>query len=230
MAITITIDGDFTLDETSGQQTGADSTPSGSPTDDSDVDVTSLPTPFYDYLFTDLALDPTFPIDVCAAQSASDLINVSSNGPLNTLGLTDADGNALDGTQSSGLFTTDGDEIFLWSALDGQVVLGKTGAGDVVFAVYMDPGATVAGSTDIALWSVTFEAIDHGTNPDQDDAVDLLQNAYLTATGSQTFNFDDLPSGSNLFGSVADDPAGVGILVFGRAPVMDFERKIHQRK
>ena len=44
MAITITLDGDYTLDESSGLQTGADGTPSGTPTDDSDVDVTTLPT------------------------------------------------------------------------------------------------------------------------------------------------------------------------------------------
>lgn len=35
-----------------------------------------------------------------------------------------------------------------------------------------------------------------------------------------TFDFDDLPSGSNLFGSVADSADGPGIFVFGRDPVL----------
>jgi hypothetical protein len=34
------------------------------------------------------------------------------------------------------------------------------------------------------------------------------------------FDFDDLPSGSNLFGSVAEDPAGPGILITGRDIVL----------
>ena len=218
MAITITLDGDYTLDESSGLQTGADGTPSGTPTDDSDVDVTTLPTEFYDYLFTDLALDDAFPTLVGAAQSASDLLNVTADTPIDTFGITGLNGAVLDGTQSSGLFTTDGDEIFLWSALDGQAVLGKTAGGDVVFAVYLEPGSTVAGSTDYTLWSVTFEALDDPDNPDQDEPVDLLQNAYVTATGSKEFNFDELPSGNNLFGMVGD--ADDAIVVIGTLPVL----------
>ena len=218
MPIIITLDGDYTIDETSDLQNGADTSPSGTPTDDSDVDVTTLPTEFYDYLFTDLALDDSFPTLVGAAQSASGILNLTSDTPIDTFGITGENGAVLDGTQSSGLFTTDGDEIFLWSALDGQAVLGKTAGGDVVFAVYLEPGTTVGGSTDYTMWSVTFEAIQHPDNPDQDEAVDLLQNAYVTATGSKEFNFDDLPSGNNLFGMVGD--ADDAILVIGALPVL----------
>jgi len=218
MPITLTLDGDYTLDETSALQNGADTSPSGTPTDDSDVDVTTLPTEFYDYLFTDLALDDSFPTLVGAAQSASGILNVTADTPIDTFGITGAGGVVLDGTQSSGLFTTDGDEIFLWSALDGQAVVGKTAGGDVVFAVYLEPGTTVDGSTDYTMWSVTFEALQDPDNPDQDEAVDLLQNAYVTATGSKEFNFDELPSGNNLFGMVGD--ADDAILVIGALPVL----------
>jgi hypothetical protein len=218
MPITLTVDGDYTLDESSTLQNGPDGTPSGTPRDDSDVDVTTLPTAFYDYLFTDLALDDTFPTLVGAAESASGIINVTADTPIDTFGITGLNGAVLDGTQSSGLFTTDGDEIFLWSAMDGQAVLGKTAGGDVVFAVYMEPGTTVDGSTDYTLWSVTFEALADPDNPDQDEAVDLLQNAYITATGSKEFNFDELPSGNNLFGMVGDESDA--ILVIGALPVL----------
>jgi hypothetical protein len=40
-----------------------------------------------------------------------------------------------------------------------------------------------------------------------------------------TFDFDNLPSGSNLFGSVADSADGPGLFVFGRDPVLSNNTK-----
>jgi hypothetical protein len=240
MAITITLaTGEtFTLDETSGLQNGADGTPTGSPTSDSDVDITTLPTAFSDYLFgTDpgeLSLDDTFPTDVGVASSSTTFIHVvSDGGPISTLGLTDADGDAFTGTTvndatSSGLSTVGGDDIFLISALDNQVVLGMYDSdGDdtldaVAFAVYMQTDGTLGADEYVQLWSVTFTALENpeagNTDDDYDDVVDLLSLVSITATGSKTFNFDALPSGQNLFGIVGD--VNDAIVVTGELPVL----------
>src|SRR6478609_2108500 len=134
MALTNTITGNYTLDETSGIQNGPDGTPSGSPRDDSDITVAQLQTDaatFYNYLFGNLTgqlnLSPMFPTNVGVAESSTSIINVqdSSGGTISSIGLTDANGAAFNGTQSSGLFTTSGHEIFLVSDLNNHVVLGK---------------------------------------------------------------------------------------------------------
>ncbi len=234
MAIDITLNGTFTLDESVGLQTGG--VPDGTEdNDDNDITLATLlsdAAAFHAYLFTDPAGLNLNTADVIgAAESATDLINVTSAGPLSTLGLTDSAGDPFDGTQSSGLFTNDGDEIFFLSDLDSQVVLGMYDSdGDdvldsVAFAAYMQPDGALDTDVDVQLFSVTFTPIAHGDPADDDEAVDLLSLVHIHATGAQTFNFDDLPSGSNLFGSVADDPAGVGLLVFGRTPVMDSNGK-----
>lgn len=222
MAIEFTLSGDYTLDESGGLQTGADGTPSGTPRADSDVAVASLPATFSTYLFTTLGLSNSFPSSVGAAASASNLINVTSDANLATLGLTDSNGDAFDGDATS-LFTTDGDQIYLWSDLNNQVVLGKTSGGDVVFAIYMEPDGALDTDVNVKLWTVTFEAIDHpvegSTTAAYDDAVDLLSLVYLTATGSKTFNFDALPSGQNLFGIVGD--VEDAIVIIGERPVLN---------
>lgn len=240
MAITITLaPGEtFTLDETSGLQNGADGTPTGSPTPDSDVAIGTLPTAFSDYLFGsdpgELNLDNTYPTDVGVASSSTTFIHVvSDGGPMSTLGLTDADGDPFTGTTvndatSSNLFTTGGDEIFLISDLDNQVVLGMYDSdGDdtldaVAFAVYMKTDGTLGTDEFVQLWSVTFTPIDNPMEGDTaaayDDAVDLLSLVSITATGTKTFNFDALPAGQNLFGMVGD--SSDAIVVTGELPVL----------
>ena len=234
MALTITIANEtFTLDENGGLQNGPDGTPVGSPRDDSDVAASTLPTAFADYLFgTDpgeLGLDNSFPTDVGVAASSSTLIHVTSGSPVATLGFTDADGNAFDGTQSSGFFTDGGQEIFLMSSPDGQTVLGMYDSGDVdpdldsvAFAVYMQTDGTLGTDEYAQLWSVTFVALanpvagDDTTDNAFDDAVDLLQNVYIHATGALDIKFDNMPSSANLFNDAAENASGGGIFVFGR--------------
>ncbi len=224
MPIDIVLDGTSTLDETSGLQTGADSSNS---TDDTDVSYASLPTDFTDRL-TALGTSSTYPTSV-GASSAVDVINVTSDGPINTLKLTDSAGDDFDGTVWSGLYTdryddedpTAREKIYLVSDSDGQILLGVTDPGQadetIVFAVYLDPDGTTS-PIDATLWSVTFEPIFHPDTTSDDDAVDLLSLAYLTATGTKTFNFDALPSGQNLFGIVGD--VNDAIVVTGELPVL----------
>src|SRR5437868_7111222 len=124
MAFTWTITGNYTLDESSGLQTGVDGTPSGSPRPDNDMPLSQLSSDapsFYSYLFTTIGLDPTFPTNVGVAESSTSFINViSDSGNLSSLSLTNSTGTSFDGTQDSGLMTTSGHEIFLTSALNGQ--------------------------------------------------------------------------------------------------------------
>jgi hypothetical protein len=237
MAITITLaDETYTLDETAGLQTGADGTPSGTPRDDSDVALSTLQAQaaaFYDYLFGvdtgELGLSTTFPTNVGVASSSTTFIHVTSDANLSTLALTDSDGDAFDGTQSSGLFTTSGKEIFLVSDLNNQVVLGKYDSDDanadldaVAFAVYMKTDGALGTDEYVQLWSVTFTALSHTVDGDTaaayDDALDLLQNVSITGTGTKTFNFNDQPAGQNLFGMVGD--ANDAIIFTGELPVL----------
>ncbi|MGH6781214.1 MAG: hypothetical protein ACREB5_03790, partial [Sphingomonadaceae bacterium] len=215
MAITFTLNGTSTQDETAGLQSLA------SLDADNDVIVTALPAFLSNRLFTQLGLISTFATNVGAAQSAVNMINVQSDGPLTSLGLTDANGDSFDGTQSTGLFTTQGEEIFLLSDSNNQIVLGVTAADEVVFAVYMEPSAGPSGSTNVRLWTVTFEAIDHPLNPNPDEPVDIFEFVNISATGSLTFDFDALPSGSNLFGVVGESPNDSAIIVIGRNPVFN---------
>jgi len=232
MALSISLSGTSTLDETAGLQTGADGTPSGSPRADTDVAYTTLPSAFTTRLTT-LGADATsagsFPATVGAA-SGVNMVSVTSDGKLSTIGLTDANGDSFDGTVWSGLYTDRYDDsnallrekIYLVSDSDNQIILGVTDPGttneQIVFAVYLDPSGTDTSKT-ATLWSVTFEPIFHPDTTSPDDAVDLLSQVYLTATGSKTFNFNNLPSGQNLFGIVGD--TNDAIVVIGALPVLN---------
>ena len=235
----------FTLDESAGIQNGADGTPSGSARADSDISLATLQTQaaaFYDYLYGggagQLGLSSTFTASVGAAASSTSLINVqdSGGGTISTIGFTDADGDSFDGTQSSGLSTADGDHaIYLVGGLNDQVVLGmydsdNNGSLDAVaFAVYMKPDGTLDSNVNLQLFTATFTALEHNTDSNTaaayDDALDLLQNVYVNATGELHINFDNMPSGSNLFNDAAESASGGGIIVIGKNPVTGTDGK-----
>jgi hypothetical protein len=239
MALTNTITGNYTLDETSGIQNGADGTPTGSPRDDSDISLAKLQTDasaFYTYLFTTKGYLTSDVIG--AAESGSSIINVqdSSGGTISSIGLTDSSGGSFDGTQSSGIFTTSGHEVFLVSDSNNQVVLGKydsdgNGSLDAVaYAVYMQPDSGgLDNNVNVQLFSVTFTALQHpvaGSDTQAyDDAVDLLQNVYVHSTGELHINFDNMPSGANLFNDAAESASGGGVIVFGMNPVVGSDGK-----
>src|SRR5204863_5772444 len=79
----------------------------------------------------------------------------------------------------------------------------------------MDPAATLASAK---VWTVQLEAI---SNPDTTNFDDPVSAAGLgVAAGvSTSFNFNELPSGQNLFGMLGD--AATGLIVFGNAPVIN---------
>jgi hypothetical protein len=238
MALTNTVTGTYTLDESSGLETGADGTPSGTPRDDSDISLAKLQTDaaaFYTYLFTTKAFQSSSVIGT--AESGTSIINVqdTSGGTISSIGLTDSSGGAFDGTQSSGLFTTSNHEIFLVSDLNNQVVLGMYDSnGDntldaVAYAVYMKPDGALDSNVDVQLFSVTFTPLQHpiaGSDTQAyDDSVDLLQNVYVHSTGELHINFDQMPSGANLFNDAAESASGGGIIVFGLDPIVQTSGK-----
>ncbi|TIT94561.1 MAG: hypothetical protein E5W59_04280, partial [Mesorhizobium sp.] len=99
MALSVTLTGTtVTLDETAGLQN-----------DDTN---TALPTAFSSRL-TALGADPATAIN--AAVSNGNVISISGvTGSVGNIAFTDSSGGALDG-DSSGLFTNDGEEIFLFT-------------------------------------------------------------------------------------------------------------------
>lgn len=123
MALSVTLTGTtVTLDETAGLQN-----------DDTN---TTLPTAFSSRL-TALGADPATAIN--QAVSNGNVISISGvTGAIGNIAFTDANGGALNG-DSSGLFTNDGEEIFLFTdTVNDNIVLGKTAAGAIAFAVFLE--------------------------------------------------------------------------------------------
>jgi hypothetical protein len=143
--------------------------------------------------------------------------DVTVTGNTNGLSLVDSNGEALDG-EATGIFTHDGEEIFLYSA-GSNVVLGRRGdggadpAGDVIFAIYLEEtGFPVSGGR---FWIAQFEAINHPDTTDHDDFVDLTGLVYVAGQSALEFDFAGAPSGNNAFMAFGD-VGGTAIIATGR--------------
>lgn len=192
----ITVTGtDVTHDETDGLQNSVATPAPAGDADDSDVQYASLPSAFKTLLE---GLFPTAEA-IGAAESDGNVVTFSPTGTLGNIALTDANGDPLDG-DDSGLTTTSGDAILLYTdPTNDNVVIGKTAGGTIVFAIYLEPtgGSPTTGAK---LWTVQYEAIDHGDDGnDFDSAVDLTGLVHVTASDAQSFSFAHAPSGQNLF-------------------------------
>ncbi|ESY67623.1 hypothetical protein X742_13870 [Mesorhizobium sp. LNHC232B00] len=222
MTTTIDINGTLTLDQTSGAQSGDTAISS---------DLTGLSTAFKDFLnglTGDLQLSAgqfAFADNVEAAVSGAGLVTVTPDGAtISKLFFSDGSGNALDGDQviynGSPLLTVDGSQpIYLHSYANGTIVLATTsateGVGDVVAAFYLNAaGNNLSASVEM----VTFQAIAHPDTTNPDDAIDWTNLLNVSASGSTSFNFDNLASGNNLF--VAVGTSGAGLVVSGIHPVI----------
>jgi hypothetical protein len=204
MALTVTPTGTtVTLDESAGLQN-----------DDTNL---ALPGAFSSRL-TALGADPATAIN--AAVSNGDVISISATGTIGNIAFTDATGGALDG-DSSGLFTNDGEEIFLFTdTVNDNIVLGKTALGAIVFAIYLEEtGTPVSGGK---FWSILFEALEHTDPLNPDDSLDLGTNLTVSASEEINFGFAGAPSGSNLF-MIFGDPTSAQIVVIGENPLNQSE-------
>src|SRR5687767_12306100 len=151
MAISITINGGVTLDESDGLQIGG----AGSSTEDnndSDIALATLQagaSSFYNRLFVSgpsgTPLSTSFATANGVAQSASNYISLSGTGSVISLGFTTATGSVLPVLGSgagaaSNLVAVDGGAITLFSdaSLGNRVVYGVDTDGDIVFAMFLD--------------------------------------------------------------------------------------------
>src|SRR5215470_3023084 len=184
----------ITHDETAGLQNSVTSSVPGD-ADDNDVLVSALP-PVFSTRLTSLGFNPNGAIG--AAESPGNVVTFNPTGTLGNIALTDANGAPLDG-DDSGLVTTGGDAIFLFTDVKDNIVFGQTLSGTLVFAIYLEE---TGGSppTGAKLWTVQYQAIDHGDDGnDHDSAVDLSGLVHVTAFEAQNFSLANAPSGSNLF-------------------------------
>ncbi|MBR0785146.1 DUF5801 repeats-in-toxin domain-containing protein [Bradyrhizobium iriomotense] len=204
MALTVTVTGTtVTLDETAGLQN-----------DDTN---TALPSAFSSRL-TALGAPAT---EINHAVSSGNVITISGvTGSVGNISFTDENGGALDG-DSSGLFTNDGEEVFLYTdTVNDNIVLGKTAAGVIVFAVYLEEtGSPVSGGK---FWSVQYEALQNPDATNPDDSIDLGTHLKVAASEVINFSFAGAPSGSNLFMTFGD-PNSTQIVVIGKDPLNQSE-------
>lgn len=221
MPISIAINGSVTLDESGALQDSGIAAP---PEDnnDSDVLLSTLPTAFSDRLFVDLALDDQFADDNGVAHSAGNYISLSGTGDVVSLGFTDSSGAALPvyGVDLVGsacnLTALDGGAITLFadSVLGNQVVYGVDTQGHIVFAMYMDVASDLLSAS---VWTVQFEALDNPVDTNHDDPLEMTGLGVGAGTTTE-FNFDELPSGANLFGMLGSGTSG--LIVFGTTTVL----------
>jgi hypothetical protein len=236
MALTITINGTVTLDESAGLQNAtATPTPAGD-ADDNDVLLSTLQSgasAFYGRLFNatgsgGLGLSTSFATANGVAQSASNFITVSGTG-ITSLGFVDGNGaglstytpgvtNPTSGVLLTNVDAVNGGNVYLFkdASLGDRMALGVDTDGDVVFALFLDPNAAL---TSARVWMVQFESIFNPVTVDPDDAVNLSDNLGVAATQSLEFKFDTLPSGQNLFGVVGD--TSTALVVIGKTPVLN---------
>ncbi|MFL6787478.1 MAG: DUF5801 repeats-in-toxin domain-containing protein [Sphingomicrobium sp.] len=226
MAITITINGSVTLDESTSFQTGGVAV-GQEDNNDSDLALATLQsqaTSFYNRLFGagGLGLLTTLATGIGIAKSSDTYIALSGTGTINTLGFVTSTGSALPvyGSGSgaaSNLTALDGGAITLFSDanLGGRVALGVDTDGDIVFALFMDPAA---GLTSAKVWMVQFEPLAN-TNPANVDDPLSMTGLGVGAGVSSEFSFAGLPSGQNLFGMVGSTTSA--LIVIGKLPVLN---------
>ncbi|MCT2399616.1 DUF5801 repeats-in-toxin domain-containing protein, partial [Novosphingobium mangrovi (ex Huang et al. 2023)] len=234
MAINITFDGTLRLDQTEGLQdddvalgitTNADG---GTDDNDDDILVGGLDQDFLDFL--NGLNDGTFLSDDLLAFAAlvdgasdSDFVTIeaTSEETITDVFLSDASGNAFDGDQvfiSAGvpLQTVGGDNIFLWSAMGGKVVLATTSAasaisGQLVAAFFIEPDFSGGDPYSITakMEMVTFMPFDHPLATNPDDSIDFSDILNVSVAANLSFDFDNLDSGNFLWAAVGSDSAGL---------------------
>ena len=225
--LSVAINGSVTLDESGGLQTGGVAV-AGEDNNDSDVALSTLPASFSSRLFGapagGLGLSSTFAAAVGAAESASNYITVTETGAVVSLGFSKADGTALPvfgGATpgvASGLSALNGGAISLFadsSSLGNRMVLGVDAAGDVACALFLEPNAAL---TSAKVWMVQLEALSNPNANNPDDPL-TMGGLGIAAGVSTEFNFNALPSGQNLFGTVGTTASG--LVVIGKTPVLN---------
>ena len=181
-----------------------------------------------------LLLDPTFPTDVgVATKTNSVTVDATGGTSLTGITFTDGAGGALTGdpaTDDSGLDTVDGKSILLVADGDNTVI-GKydsdgNGSLDAIaFVIFKEDNVNAtATQAQVTFHIVTYTPIFHDDATDPDDAVDLGNSLKLAASERLELDFADLPSGQNLFGTIAVDKTDLskgGLLLFPKGALLN---------
>ena len=223
----------LSIDETTGQQT--------STSELSSFTAGNLPVIFQNVLTAIDAADTT-DIGTISGISVSGYADPGATtgttftnftGDVNDVGFVDSAGDPFNG-DASGLKTTDGTSVTLWTYADNNnVLLGRRADdGTVVFAAYLDTLksddsiANVAAGTDIGatkakLWLVQYETLQHIVSGAPVDVVSLAGILNLGVNTTTEFDATGAPAGNNLFLLMGDgDPVAgeAGLIVTGMAP------------
>ncbi|UOD49791.1 DUF5801 repeats-in-toxin domain-containing protein [Orrella daihaiensis] len=208
------------LDESNALQNLANSTSPGDQ-DDNDIDTSQLPINMVDRLQAIGAGMPAF-----AALSGYDGVAgkplAQFTGDLSTLtglSFSDAMGMPLDGDES-GLFTVDGEPIYLYTdTVDPGLLLGKTGDGDVVLAAYIE--IQTASAPGVMMWTALYEPLQHPDPTDADEAVDLSDRVFIKTGGQTTYDLSDVKPGQYLFFMTGNENAA--LVYTGKQPANQSE-------
>jgi hypothetical protein len=227
--LSVAVTGTVTLDESPGLQNSGIAV-TGEDNNDNDVAVGNLPAAFANRLFTaptaGLGLSNAFSTANGVGKSADNFITVTVTGTstIVSLGFVQNDANNTplpvlgSGTGvASGLSAVNGGAISLFAdpVLGNRMVIGVDTNGDKVLAMFLDPNATL---TSAKIWTVQFEALANPDATNPDDPVTL--GGLKVASGTSTeFNFNALPSGQNLFGTVGS--TSTALVVIGAHPVLN---------
>jgi len=229
MSVSININGSLVLDQTSGLQAN-------------DVDVlwdgTNLSGLDSDFMAFINALglsdaQEEFAADVEGA-SRGDFVSVTADQGeiIGKLFFSDASGNDFDGDAAifngNPVQTVGGEDLFLYSEMNGHVVLLKTAGGEVAAAFYIEGGA---GNLTATVQAITFIPLAHPNANDPNDVIDFSDLLNVSAVISKPAPIgvgDDGPtvvtSGNeptltvdetNLAGDATDDFSGAFDVDFG---------------
>ena len=209
----ITVTGDATHDETAGLQNATATPAVPGDADDNDIaSLSALPLAYYTRLFDPAQLNLSPPNgDPGEGQAVATVLTISNGAGLTDLKFTNAAGGALDG-DSSGLFTTSGHEIFLFTDTNNNIVLGKYDSnGDTIldataFALVLEETTANNIVTGGRIWIIQFTPLDHPDDTNPDDVIDLTDKLYVTGSQETLFsNFDDAPANQNAWTAVDND-------------------------
>lgn len=184
---------------------------------DNDIALSNLSSlPFYSEVFGagGLNLNPASVIGL--AKSPANVISIGAGAGLTDVAFTDSSGNPLVGAPS-GLTTTGGAPIYLYTDTVNDIVVGRVGTsggadpnGQVAFVVVMDETSSGGVVTGANFWIVQFDSLHNPiaggptdgstatTSGAFDDPVDLSHMLFVTVDQQLLFSdFSKAPSGQN---------------------------------
>ncbi len=211
-----------TLDETSGLQNATSSATVVGDANDNDIATSALPDAFLDRLNALGAGAPTHAAlsgyDGTVVSTGALAISYTPTGAPVDMFFSDAAGSPLDGV-ASGLSTTSGQPIMLYTdSQNNNVLIGKAGT-EIVFSAYLEE--STSGPAGAKIWLVQYQALANPNALNPDDPVDLMDLVYVTLDQGRDFSLENAPAGQNLF--VMFGNTDVAVVATGMHPANESE-------